>query len=34
MQLHIRGQETHVVECQEDETVAQIKVRFNSYVYV
>lgn len=28
MQLHVRGNETHVVECEESESIAQIKVRF------
>ncbi|OXU26385.1 hypothetical protein TSAR_013419 [Trichomalopsis sarcophagae] len=31
MQLHIRGQETHVIECQDDETVAQIKARLAAF---
>ncbi|XP_015596482.1 uncharacterized protein LOC107268323 [Cephus cinctus] len=25
MQLHIRGQESHIIECQGNETIAQIK---------
>jgi hypothetical protein len=31
MQLHIRGQETHIIECQNDDTIAVIKVRFHFY---
>ncbi|XP_044738283.1 uncharacterized protein LOC123299925 [Chrysoperla carnea] len=30
MQLHIRGQQTHVIECAENETIAQIKARVAS----
>ncbi|XP_051164156.1 FAU ubiquitin-like and ribosomal protein S30 [Leptopilina boulardi] len=31
MQLYVRGQETRVFECQDDETVAQIKARILAF---
>ncbi|XP_043480903.1 ubiquitin-like protein FUBI [Leptopilina heterotoma] len=31
MQLYVRGQETRVFECQEDETVAQVKARLLAF---
>ncbi|XP_058797337.1 ubiquitin-like FUBI-ribosomal protein eS30 fusion protein [Phymastichus coffea] len=31
MQLHIRGQESHLIECQDHETVAQIKARLTAF---
>jgi len=34
MQLHVRGQGNHVVECEGTETVGQIKVSYLLYFYL
>jgi len=34
MQLHVRGQGNHVIECEGTETVGQIKVSYLLYFYL
>lgn len=34
MQLHIRGQNQHVLECQGEELISQIKVKYNCILEV